>query len=176
MRTSNKETLYYTCLDSTPQRLLVCWSDKGLCALYPIMASVEESLAELKKQFRSSDLLQAQAQTEAMPTWMTDVQASLKDPANEFNGPFDLQGTEFQKQVWQALLTIPLGQTRSYRQIAEQVGRPNAVRAVGTACGSNPISILIPCHRVIRSDGSYQGYHWGIEMKTRLLAAEAGFK
>lgn len=176
MRTSKKETLYYTCLDTTHQQLLVCWSDKGLCALYPIMASVEESLAELKKQFRTSDLSQTKEQIEAMPAWMADVQTSLDDPAHRFNGPFDLRGTEFQQQVWQALLTIPPGQTRSYRQIAEQIGRPNAVRAVGTACGSNPISILIPCHRVIRSDGSYQGYHWGLEMKTRLLAAEAGLK
>ena len=176
MRTSKKETLYYTCLDTTHQQLLVCWSDKGLCALYPIMASVEESLAELKKQFRTSDLSQIKEQIEAMPAWMADVQTSLDDPAHRFNGPFDLRGTEFQQQVWQALLTIPPGQTRSYRQIAEQIGRPNAVRAVGTACGSNPISIIIPCHRVIRSDGSYQGYHWGLEMKTRLLAAEAGLK
>lgn len=172
MRTQSKETLYYGCLKSHPNNLLVCWSDKGLCALYPIMNTLEQSLKELQKQFSTSTL----AEIESMPAWIADVQTSLEDPAHRFNGPFDLRSTEFQQQVWQALLTIPPGQTRSYRQIAEQIGRPNAVRAVGTACGSNPISILIPCHRVIRSDGSYQGYHWGIEMKTRLLAAEAGFK
>lgn len=83
-----------------------------------------------------------------------------------------LKGTPFQRQVWQVLQSIPKGQTRSYRDIALSVGNPQAVRAVGAAIGRNPISILIPCHRVIRSNGGLGGYHWGIENKIKLLKAE----
>jgi O-6-methylguanine DNA methyltransferase len=87
--------------------------------------------------------------------------------------PLDLtSGTTFQQEVWQALLTIPPGQTRTYTEIARQVGRPKAVRAVGRACGANPIPVLIPCHRVIRSNGQSGGYSAGTEWKRRLLAAE----
>ena len=170
MHRSKPETLHYGCLNATPHNLLACWSNKGLCALYPIMKSLEASLEEIQTQFRSSHLVP----TETMPGWMVNVENALLNPAHPFTGPYDLRGTEFQQAVWQALLTIPAGQTRSYREIAEQIGRPKAVRAVGSACGANPISVLIPCHRVIRSDGSYQGYHWGVEMKTRLLNQEAG--
>jgi AraC family transcriptional regulator of adaptative response/methylated-DNA-[protein]-cysteine methyltransferase len=84
----------------------------------------------------------------------------------------DPQGTEFQRRVWQALRNIPAGQTRSYAQLAQAIEQPGAVRAVGTACGANPIAVLIPCHRVVREDGGLGGYRWGIERKQRLLDRE----
>ena len=90
-----------------------------------------------------------------------------------FSLDLDFAGTEFQKKVWHALLTIPHGQTRSYGQIAKQVGSPKALRAVGAAIGKNPISIIAPCHRVIGSTGKLTGFAGGLETKARLLALEA---
>jgi methylated-DNA-[protein]-cysteine S-methyltransferase len=90
-----------------------------------------------------------------------------------FSVPLDLLGTEFQRKVWEALLTIPFGETRSYRQIAGQIGRPTAVRAVGAANGRNPISIIVPCHRVIGSDGALTGFAGGLEVKAYLLGLES---
>jgi methylated-DNA-[protein]-cysteine S-methyltransferase len=89
-----------------------------------------------------------------------------------FDLPLAFEGTAFQQQVWAALLTIPFGETRSYRQIAEQIGRPSAVRAVGAANGRNPISIVAPCHRVIGSNGALTGFAGGLAVKARLLALE----
>lgn len=89
-----------------------------------------------------------------------------------FDLPLAFQGTDFQRAVWQALLTIPYGQTRSYREIARQIGRPAAVRAVGAANGRNPLSIVAPCHRVVGSDGALTGFAGGLEAKRHLLALE----
>jgi methylated-DNA-[protein]-cysteine S-methyltransferase len=91
-----------------------------------------------------------------------------------FTVPLDLKGTEFQKSVWTALLTIPFGETRSYGEIARQIGKPTAVRAVGAANGRNPISIIAPCHRVIGSTGALTGYAGGLAAKERLLGIERG--
>jgi AraC family transcriptional regulator, regulatory protein of adaptative response / methylated-DNA-[protein]-cysteine methyltransferase len=87
--------------------------------------------------------------------------------------PLDMRGTEFQRQVWRALCAIPAGATASYRDIAERIGAPLAARAVARACAANPIAVAIPCHRVVRSDGTLSGYRWGIERKRRLLDREA---
>ena len=84
----------------------------------------------------------------------------------------DLGGTDFQKSVWKALLEIPYGQTSSYKQIANLIGNPKAVRAVGTACGNNPFLIIIPCHRIVKSDGSLGGFAYGSEVKKKLLKLE----
>lgn len=84
----------------------------------------------------------------------------------------DLGGTDFQKSVWKALLEIPYGQTSSYKQIADLIGNPKAVRAVGTACGNNPFLIIIPCHRIVKSDGSLGGFAYGSEIKKKLLKLE----
>ncbi|CRM13748.1 methylated-DNA--[protein]-cysteine S-methyltransferase [Pseudomonas fluorescens] len=91
---------------------------------------------------------------------------------NRFELELDFDGTDFQKQVWQALLTIPFGQTRSYSQIARQIGNPNAVRAVGAANGRNPISIIAPCHRVVGASGALTGFAGGLEAKRYLLTLE----
>jgi AraC family transcriptional regulator of adaptative response/methylated-DNA-[protein]-cysteine methyltransferase len=88
--------------------------------------------------------------------------------------PLDIGGTDFQMAVWQALLQIAAGETRNYAEIAAAVGKPDAVRAAGSANGANPVSVLIPCHRVIRSDGGLGGYAYGLERKRRLLAWESG--
>ena len=90
----------------------------------------------------------------------------------EFSVPLDMRGTAFQKSVWEALLAIPFGETRSYGQLARQLGNPNATRAVGAANGRNPLSIIVPCHRVIGSSGSLTGFGGGLEIKARLLSLE----
>jgi AraC family transcriptional regulator of adaptative response/methylated-DNA-[protein]-cysteine methyltransferase len=87
--------------------------------------------------------------------------------------PLDIRGTLFQQRVWQRLQKIPLGTTASYTDIAIQLGNPKAVRAVASACAANPIALLVPCHRVVRSDGSISGYRWGVENKRMLIARES---
>jgi O-6-methylguanine DNA methyltransferase len=101
-----------------------------------------------------------------------ELQEYLEGKRTEFGLALDLRGTPFQLEVWSALREIPYGETRSYADIAREVGRPNAVRAVGAANGSNPLAIVVPCHRVIASDGRLAGYGGGVSLKARLLAME----
>jgi AraC family transcriptional regulator of adaptative response/methylated-DNA-[protein]-cysteine methyltransferase len=86
--------------------------------------------------------------------------------------PLDVEGTAFQIRVWEALRSIPVGETLTYAQVAAAIGAPRAVRAVGSACGANAVALAVPCHRVVRSDGSLGGYRWGVEKKSALLRAE----
>ncbi|WP_168383797.1 MULTISPECIES: methylated-DNA--[protein]-cysteine S-methyltransferase [Acinetobacter] len=118
--------------------------------------------AELVEQLDHPILLDAQQQ----------LNEYFQGQRQSFELPLDFEGTEFQKKVWQALLNIPFGETRSYRQIAEQVGSPKAVRAVGAANGQNPISIIAPCHRVIGSGGKLVGFAGGLDNKEILLKLE----
>jgi len=118
------------------------------------------------------------------PAWrrdddaFADVRAQLDEyftgRRSEFELELDMHGTDFQKKVWEALLTIPYGETRSYGAIARQIGRPDRARAVGAANGQNPIAVIVPCHRVIGSDGSLVGYGGGLDRKRLLLDLEAG--
>lgn len=119
-------------------------------------------LAELIEQVNHPILLATQKQ-------LTEYFAGTRQ---QFDLPLDFEGTEFQKKVWQALLTIPFGETRSYRDIAEQVGNVKAVRAVGAANGKNPISIIAPCHRVVGANGKLVGFAGGLENKEILLKIE----
>jgi AraC family transcriptional regulator of adaptative response/methylated-DNA-[protein]-cysteine methyltransferase len=100
------------------------------------------------------------------------VLAFLKTPDRGLELPLDVQGTAFQRRVWQALRKIPVGSTMTYASLAKQIGKPNAIRAVASACAANPTAIAIPCHRVIGSDGELHGYRWGIERKRELLKRE----
>jgi|TARA_Y100000296_G_scaffold48707_1_gene55817 AraC family transcriptional regulator of adaptative response/methylated-DNA-[protein]-cysteine methyltransferase len=103
---------------------------------------------------------------------LSDVLQSVESPRRTLKTPLHMLGTEFQCRVWRYLQTIPVGETRTYAEVAEGIGQPGAVRAVANACGTNKLGILIPCHRVVRSDGSIGGYRWGTELKERLLARE----
>lgn len=98
----------------------------------------------------------------------------LNGQRREFDLPLDLRGTEFQRRVWSAVAAIPYGQTRTYAEIAQAIGRPSAVRAVGAANGANPLPLVVPCHRVVGSDGSLTGYGGGLDVKRRLLEMESG--
>jgi AraC family transcriptional regulator of adaptative response/methylated-DNA-[protein]-cysteine methyltransferase len=107
-----------------------------------------------------------------MASLISGVLEAIETPAAAHDLPIDVAGTAFQEAVWKELRKIPPGQTRSYANIAAAIGEPGAVRAVGTANGSNPVAILVPCHRVIRSDGTLGGYAGGLDRKRKLLAAE----
>jgi AraC family transcriptional regulator of adaptative response/methylated-DNA-[protein]-cysteine methyltransferase len=144
--------------------ILVAATDKGLCRI-----SFGEGEAELRARFPHADIHPANPALDAMAQ---RVAALVEDPAAGADLPMDVQGTAFQQAIWAALRAIPSGETRSYGQIAAAIGRPGAVRAAGTACGDNNLAILIPCHRVVRSNGGMGGYAWGLEKKQALLARE----
>lgn len=144
--------------------VLVAECDAGIAAVL-----MGEDAAELTADLRSRF---ADARIERGALALDGVVAAIEDPARGFGGTLALGGTAFQRRVWTALTAIPAGETRSYTEIAQAIGAPTAVRAVASACGANPIAVLIPCHRVVRGDGSLAGYRWGVERKRALLERE----
>ncbi len=146
--------------------MLVAASEKGVVRL-----SFGEAPAVLAERFPKAELVQGGADFAAL---LAEIVKAAEAPGEtDFSHiPVDVAGTPFQQSVWQALRRIPKGETRTYAQLAAEVGRPGAVRAAGSANGANHVSLLIPCHRVIRTDGSLGGYAWGLEIKARLLQLE----
>jgi AraC family transcriptional regulator, regulatory protein of adaptative response / methylated-DNA-[protein]-cysteine methyltransferase len=153
-------------------QILVAASDKGVCFL-ALGDEAEPLLTDLQSRFPKAGLVGGDADFE---TLVARVVASVEAPARRFDFPLDLHGSGFQRRVWAALREIPPGATASYAQIAERIGEPRAIRAVAGACAANKIAVAIPCHRVLRSDGSLSGYRWGVERKRALLDREAGAK
>lgn len=111
--------------------------------------------------------------SDVLNPYLAQIIAFIENPKNVLDIPYVLQGTPFQKQVWTQLTQIPLGQTQSYQTVAHHIGRPKAVRAVAGACAANRLSLIIPCHRVIASNGQISGYRWGVAKKTTLLQRES---
>jgi AraC family transcriptional regulator, regulatory protein of adaptative response / methylated-DNA-[protein]-cysteine methyltransferase len=147
--------------------LLVAQADKGICKI-ALGDSFEGLEADLRAEFPNALLHRDESGLNAV---VAQITAYLERQTGA-DLALDPQGTPFQRQVWEALRQIPAGQTRSYQEVARQIGRPEAVRAVANACGANPIALLIPCHRVVRGDGSLGGYRWGVERKRQILALE----
>lgn len=162
----------YTTAASPLGRMLVAATPAGVCAI-AFGRDDAELLADLRRRFNQAQLVPAKGTT----GWLAEAVAFVLSQTTEHplaaTFPLDVRATAFQQRVWKALQQIPRGQTRSYSAIARELGRPTAARAVGAAIGSNPIAVAIPCHRVIGQDGSLTGYHWGIDRKRKLLAAEA---
>ncbi|MBO9574610.1 MAG: bifunctional DNA-binding transcriptional regulator/O6-methylguanine-DNA methyltransferase Ada [Sphingobium sp.] len=158
------KTIRFAVVPSSLGKLLVAGTDKGLCRI-----SFDEDEAALRVRFPQATILPADADFAALVKQVVDL---VDDPARQADLPVDVAGTAFQQAVWQALRAIPAGETRTYSQIAAAVGRPAAVRATGSACGDNSLAILIPCHRVLRTDGSLGGYAYGLERKEKLLVRE----
>jgi len=131
--------------------------------------------AEMRAEFPRAELVPARPDVDALAGWADAIEAHLAGRRPDPRLPLDIQGTAFQQLVWTYLTTIPRGETRTYTEVAAAVGKPAAVRAAASACGANNISLLIPCHRVIRGDGGLGGYRGGLEVKRRLLANEAGW-
>lgn len=156
-------TLWYTLIPSPVGELTLVASDKGLTAI--LWEGDSPDRVKLGTMAADADhpvLVEAAKQ----------IGEYFAGTRKTFDVPLDFQGTEFQKSVWAALLTIPFGETRSYAEIARQVGRPTAFRAVGAANGKNPISIIAPCHRVIGTNGTLTGFAGGLEAKALLLGIE----
>lgn len=150
--------------------LTFVWSDKGLCAVRFDPPSTLKNDAYLKRYFSPFTLVQANAaQIAAAEAWLQQYAAG-EVPKATFE--FDLHGSEFQRAVWKALQQISYGKTFSYGEIARRIKRPKASRAVGAACGANPVGLVIPCHRVIGSSGALTGFGGGMPLKARLLSFE----
>ncbi|MDP9056285.1 MAG: bifunctional DNA-binding transcriptional regulator/O6-methylguanine-DNA methyltransferase Ada [Pseudomonadota bacterium] len=152
--------------------MLVAATNTGVCRL-----AFHEDREALAARFPEAELVEGGSDFAAL---LAQVVAAVERPGTSASIPLDVRGTAFQEAVWRELRRIPAGETRSYAQIAAAVGKPGAVRAAGSANGANPVAVLVPCHRVIRSDGSLGGYAYGLEIKEELLkregAARAGLK
>jgi AraC family transcriptional regulator of adaptative response/methylated-DNA-[protein]-cysteine methyltransferase len=158
------ETIRWTTFDSPLGSMLLATTSKGICRL-----TFDDSEASLRRQFPNATIVQDDG---GMRELVEGALTAIERPAAARELPIDVAGTAFQEKVWRELRKIPLGETRSYADIAAAIGQPKAVRAVGTANGDNYVAVLIPCHRVIRSDGSLGGYAGGLDRKRKLLAAE----
>jgi AraC family transcriptional regulator of adaptative response/methylated-DNA-[protein]-cysteine methyltransferase len=157
-------------------RLLVAATERGVCAvtLGDDDVLLENALnSEYPKSIRTR--VRGGRGNDDLRVWMAAVVAHLEGAERQLIVPIDVAGTPFQKRVWSELQRIPYGETRTYGEIAASIDAPRAVRAVGSACGSNRVSLVIPCHRVVRGSGTLGGYRWGVERKETLLAREHGF-
>lgn len=162
-------SIRYAVGDSSLGCVLVAASEKGVCAI--LLGDAPRALLdELRRQFPRAELVAGDADFEELAT---NVIARIESPGETFDLPLDIRGTAFQHRVWEALRRIPAGTTASYAEIAEAIGMPKSARAVARACASNRIAVAIPCHRVVRSDGSLSGYRGGVERKRALLAKES---
>lgn len=160
------ERIEYTCAPCSLGCVLLAWTGRGVCAV--LFGENPEALAnELKQRFPRATLCGV-----TRADWLGELVRAVEHAAPA-SLPLDLRGTAFQARVWQALRHIPRGETRTYSQLAASIGAPNAARAVAAACAANPIACLIPCHRVVRSDGDISGYRWGVARKKALLQREA---
>ncbi len=159
----------YILSDCSLGRCLVAESGRGICAIL-LADSDEQLLTELHGIFPHARSAQGD---DVMKERIAQVIRRLDQADAPFSLPLDLRGTAFQLQVWQALREIPAGTTVSYQTLAQQIGKPGAVRAVASACAANKLAIVIPCHRVIRGDGALSGYRWGTTRKAQLLQREA---
>lgn len=148
--------------------ILVARTDKGVCAIL-LGDDPDRLVHDLQDRFPKADLTGGDASFEQL---VARVVGMIETPGGANDLPLDIRGTAFQQQVWEALRAIPSGATASYADIARVIGRPTAMRAVAQACASNALAVVIPCHRVVRTNGDLSGYRWGVERKCELLARE----
>lgn len=162
----------YIIVKSDLGRMLISATEHGLCGIElgqtdaQVISSLGEKFPNARSIERSRDAIPEE--------WIDAVMAIVEGREPQSDVPLDVAGTAFQRRVWEALLAIPSGQTRSYQEIAAAIGQPTACRAAAAACGANPVGLLIPCHRVIRQGGALGGYYWGLDRKKLLLDRERG--
>lgn len=161
--------IYFAIGDCFLGSILVAQSSKGVCAIL-MGDDPGELLRDLQDRFPRAELEGGDQDFEQV---IAQVISYIEEPGQGFSLPLDIRGTSFQQRVWQALREIPPGQTRNYTDIGKNIGAPKAVRAVASACAANALAVVIPCHRVVRSDGSLSGYRWGVERKRTLIELEA---
>lgn len=161
-------TLRYDFRATTLGELLVAASDRGVC-LVRFSDNRPALLAILRGEFPCATV---RRDARGLGRWVDAIVARLEGRPAQQEVPLDVRGSQFQRRVWAALARIPEGETHSYGELARAVGRPGAARAVGQACAANPVPVLVPCHRAIRSDGSLGGFQGGLDRKRALLACE----
>ena len=161
--------MQYTIADSPLGRLLVAATDKGVSALY--LGDRDAALkSSLEKEYPRATIAENK---NGMKKWVGAIVDHLRGHEPHLDLPTDVQATAFQRRVWEELRRIPYGTTRTYAQVAKAIGKPRAIRAVARACATNPVSVVVPCHRVVRADGNLAGYRWGIDRKAALLKHES---
>jgi AraC family transcriptional regulator of adaptative response/methylated-DNA-[protein]-cysteine methyltransferase len=158
------ETIRWTIAPTPLGAMLIAATAKGICRL-----SFEDDPSGLHDMFPNAEI---KAGGEELAELVRGAVAAVETPARGHDLPLDVRGTAFQEAVWRELSRIPPGETLSYAALASRAGKPGAARAAGSACGANPVAILIPCHRARRGDGSPGGYAWGLERKAALLDKE----
>ena len=158
----------YTLADSSIGKVLVAATTRGVSAVY--LGENQERLVDaLHKEYPCAEIRKT---SETNERWLHEILHRIEGDAPSMDLPLDVQATAFQRRVWQELQKIPRGATRTYTQVARALGKPRSVRAVARACATNPVSIVVPCHRVIRTDGTLAGYRWGLQRKEKLLEQE----
>lgn len=158
----------YTIAKSPLGKVLVAATERGVSAVY--LGDADAKLVEeLRNEYPQAEI---SAAGDSFERWVKEIVQRVEGNPPRIELPLDLQATAFQRRVWQELQRIPRGATRTYSQVARALGDPKAVRAVARACATNPVSIVVPCHRVIRRDGNLAGYRWGLSRKEQLLAQE----
>ncbi len=158
----------FTVAPSSLGKVLVAGTERGISAVY--LGDDERTLVSaLQKEYPRAEIARSAASNES---WLKEILSRVEGHAPSKDLPLDVQATAFQRRVWQELQKIPLGATRTYTQVARALGKPNSVRAVARACATNPTSVVVPCHRVIRTDGELAGYRWGLQRKQKLLERE----
>lgn len=162
----------YTVKPTELGKLLIATTERGVCAVR-FGESDAALLRELKHDFGAAEISR---DDQGLAPVAEQVKQLLAGSAGALNIPVDIQGTAFQQLVWETLKKIPSGETRSYAEVAATIGRPKAVRAVANACASNPVALVVPCHRVVQKNGSLAGYRWGVKRKAALLEKEAAGK
>lgn len=168
-RKPSHPTIYYTLFSSPIGPIGIAATTRGLCCISLNAASQTAFQKKLQRDYRRAAVRRDRHFTDLV----TGMRAYFSGKPVRFNAKLDLrEGTPFQQKVWRSLLRIPYGQTRSYRSIAREIGRPDSFRAVGGACGNNPVGILVPCHRVINADGGLGGFTGGLRIKQHLLKLE----
>lgn len=177
---TNKETLYYIIEQTWLGYCLLVAKEVGICSVI-----LGDDANQLEKDFLHSlssvtsvdeDAADVSLVDTQYKNWFTQALAFIQDNRHAENSltlPLSMQGTPLQEKVWRALQTIPYGETRTYSELAELIGKPKAVRAIASACGANRIALLVPCHRVVRKGAGLGGYRWGLERKARLLKRES---
>jgi len=166
-RASGKgQRIAYCSFASPLGTVLIAATGKGLCTV-----KLGDDAAYLKGLL-AEEFSQAEIRAADLPEFRRKILEFIEGEANLARLPLDIRGTVFQRRVWDELRRIPRGETRTYKEIARAVGAPAAVRAVGSACGANPVALVVPCHRAVRTDGGLGGYAWGLKRKKKLLALE----
>lgn len=158
----------YSTIASPIGHVLIAATEHGVCAV-KIGTSEASLVNELKREYPAAEIVSSQS---PRSEWVKAIAKHLRGDEPALDLPIDVQATAFQWKVWRALQQIPYGETRAYAEVAKSIGKPKAVRAVARACATNPVALIVPCHRVVPAAGGTGGYRWGTERKARLLKAE----